>query len=73
MTFGTTFREHNTRAASAKMFYITIGYKNKVNITVAASNKNIKMHQLFSEQRIFGVHVTIVQRKIYVDLTRTCF
>ena len=56
-----------------KMFYITIGYKNKANIKVSASNKNIKMHQLFSEQRIFGVHVTIVQRKICVDLKRTCF
>ena len=72
MTFGTTLREH-TMAASANMFYIAIGYKNRANMKVAASNINIKIHQLFSEQRILGVRVTIAQRKISVDLTRTCF
>ena len=72
MTFGTTLREH-TMDASANMFHIAIGYKNKANMKVAASNINIKMHQLFSEQRILGVHVTIAQRKISVDLARTCF
>ena len=72
MTFGTTLREH-TMAASANMFYIAIGYKNRANMKVATSNINIKMHQLFSEQRILGVHVTIAQRKISVDLARTCF
>ena len=50
---------------------------------VAASNINIIIYYcyyitkyyyvLFSEQRILGVHVTIVQRKISGELTRTCF
>ena len=71
MTFGTAFREHHTMATSANMFYITIGYKNKAKMKVAASNVNIKIHQLFSEQRILGVRVTIVQREICVNLTRT--
>ena len=73
MTFGTTLREHHPMAPFANMFYITIGYKNRANMKVAASNINIKMYQLFSEQRILGVHVTIAQRKISVDLARTCF
>ena len=73
MTFGTTLREHHPMAASVNMFYITIDYKNRANMKVAASNINIKMHQLFSEQRILGVRVTIAQRKISMDLTRTCF
>ena len=73
MIFGTTLREHHSMAASANMFYIAIGYKNRANMKVAASNINIKMHQLFSEQRILGVRVTIAQRKISMDLTRTCF
>ena len=30
---------------------------------VAASNKNIKIHQLFFKQRILGVRVTSAQRK----------
>ena len=72
MTFG-TLREHHAMAASANIFYIAIGYKNKANMKVAASNINIKIHQLFSEQLIRGVRVTIAQRKISVDLTRTCF
>ena len=45
-------------AASAN---IAIDYKNKANIKVAASNINIKIHQLFSKQWIPGVRVTIVQ------------
>ena len=72
MTFGTTLREH-TMVASAVMFYIAIGYKNKANMKVAASNINIKIRQLFSEQRILDACMTIVQRKISVDLTRTYF
>ena len=60
-------------AASANMFYIAIGCKNKANMKVAASNINIKIRQMFSEQRILGVCMTTVQRKISVDLTRTCF
>ena len=45
MTFGTTLEEHVTMAASANMFYTAINYKNK-NMKEAASNKNIKIHQL---------------------------
>ena len=41
-------------AASANMFYIAIGYKNKTNMKVAASNINIKIHEQFSEQWILG-------------------
>ena len=68
MTFGTTLGEHYPIAASANMFYIAIGYKNRANMKVAASNMNIKIDQMFSEQRILGVRVTIAQRKISVDL-----
>ena len=60
-------------AASADMFFITIDYKNKTNMKVAATNENIKMHQLLSRQRILGVNVTIVEAKISRELTRTCF
>ena len=73
MAFGTTLREHHTMAAYVSMFYIAIGYKNKSNMKVADSNVNLKIHYLFSEQRIFGIYMTIVQRKVSVDLTRTCF
>ena len=72
MTFGTTLKEH-TIAASANMFYIAIVYKIKANMKVAASDINIKIRQMLFEQRIIGVCMTIVQRKISVDLTRTCF
>ena len=57
---------------SADMFYIAIDYKNKPFMKVAASNINIKIHQLFSKQWILGVCVTIAQRKTSGDLTRTC-
>ena len=48
MTFGMTLAEYLTMAASASMFYIAINYENELNMKVAASNVNIKMHQLFS-------------------------
>ena len=56
-------------AASANIFYIKIDYKNKINMKLVASNINIKImdvkiYELFSKQRILGVHVNIVQRKI---------
>ena len=73
MTFGTTLREHRTMAASGNMFYFAIGYKNKANMKVADSNINIKIHQLFSKQRILGARVTIVQQKIYLGLIQTSF
>ena len=73
MTFRTTLREHHKMHASTNIFYIGIGYKNKANMKVAASNKSIKIHQLFSEQRVLGARVTTVQRKISLNLTRTCF
>ena len=72
MTFGMTLAEHLTMAASASMFHIAIDYENEPNMKVAASNINIKIHQLFSKQRILGVSVTIAQRKTSGDLTRTC-
>ena len=72
MTFETTLlAEHLTIAASANIFHIAI--EHKTNINAAASNINIKIHQLFSEQRILAVFVIIVQRKTSVDLTRNCF
>ena len=37
-----TLGEHLTMAASAKMFYIAIDYKNKTYLEVAVSNINIK-------------------------------
>ena len=72
MSFGLTLAEHLTMAASASMFYIAIDYKNEPNMKVAANNINIKIHQLFSKQRILGVRVTIAQRETSGNLTRTC-
>ena len=72
MTSGITLAEHLTMAASASMFYIAIGYKNEANIKVAASNVNIKIHQLFSKQRILGVCMTIAHRRTSGELARTC-
>ena len=71
--FPNHFSRVPTMAASADMFFITIDYKNKTNMKVAATNENIKMHQLLSRQRILGVNVTIVEAKISRELTRTCF
>ena len=45
------------------MFYIAIDYENEPNMKVAASNVNIKIHQLFFKKRILGVRVTIAQWK----------
>ena len=67
-----TLAEHLTMAASASMYYIAIDYKNEPNMKVAASNVNIKIHQLFSKQRILGVGVTIAHQKTSGNLTRTC-
>ena len=72
MTFGMTLAEHHAMAASANMFYFAIDYENELNMKVAASNINIKIHQLFSKQPILGICVTIAQRKTSGDLTRTC-
>ena len=63
MPFGLTLAEHLTMAASANMFYFAIDYENELNMKVAASNAKIKIHQLFFKQRIFGVRLTIAQRK----------
>ena len=54
------------------MFYVAINYNIKTNVKVAASSIKIKTHQLLSKQQILDVRVTIVQREISVDLTRTC-
>ena len=72
MTFGMTLAEHLTMTASASMYCIAIDYKNEPNMKVAASNVNIKIHQLFSKQRILGVRVTITHWKTTGDLKRTC-
>ena len=63
--------EHLTMAASASMFYIAINYENELNMKVAASNLNIKIHKLFSKQQILDVRETIARRKISGGLTRT--
>ena len=42
--------------------------KNKTNVKVEDSNANIKTHQWFFKQRIFGFRVTIVHREILVDI-----
>ena len=71
MTFGMTLAEHLTMAASTSMYCIAIDYKNEPNMKVAASNVNIKIHQLFSKQRIIGVRVTIAQGKTSGGWTQT--
>ena len=63
MTFGMTLAEYLTKAASANMFYFAIDYENETNMKVAASNVNIKIHQLFFKKWILGVRMTIAQRK----------
>ena len=63
MAFGMTLAEHLMKAASANMFYFAIYYENEPNMRVAASNVNIKIHQLFFKKQILGVRVTIAQRK----------
>ena len=65
-----TLAEPFTMAASANMFYFAINYENEPNMKVAASNVNIKTHQLFFKQRILGVRVTIAQQKTSGGLTR---
>ena len=59
MNFRMTLAEHLTTASSASMSYITIDYENEPNMEVAASNVNIKIHQLFSKKRVPGVRVII--------------
>ena len=72
MTFGMTLAEHITKGTSASMFYIAIGYKNEPNMKVAASNINIRIHQLFYKQWILAVGLTIAHWKTSGDLARTC-
>ena len=62
MAFGITLVEQFTMTASASMFYIAIGYKNKTNMKVAASNINIKINQLVAKQGILGICVTTAQQ-----------
>ena len=71
MIFGMTLVEHLRMAASAYMFYFAIDYENELNMKVAASNVNIKIHQLFFKQGTFGVRVTITQQKTSGGLKRT--
>ena len=49
MTFEVTLGKTLMMAASPKMFYITINYKNKTYMEVAPSNLNIEIHQLLSK------------------------
>ena len=42
-----TLAEHFTMAASANLFYFATDCENELNMKVAASNVNIKIHQLF--------------------------
>ena len=55
--------EHLTVANSANMFHFAIDYGNEPNMKAAASNINIKIHQLLFKQRVLGVRVTTAQRK----------
>ena len=55
------FGEHLIMAASSNKFYIAFDYKNKRNTKGPSRNINIKMHQLFSQQRILDVRLTITQ------------
>ena len=48
MTFGATLGKHLIPPASANIFYVAIDYKNKTYMEVAATNINIKIHQLLS-------------------------
>ena len=48
MNFGATLEENLMMAAFANMFYIAIDYKSKTYMKVAASNINIKIHQLLN-------------------------
>ena len=73
MTFGMTLGEHLTEAASTNMFYFAINYENEPNMKVAASNVNVKVHQLFFKKRILGVRVAITQRKTLVGLDTNWF
>ena len=57
--------------ASANMFYFAIDYENEPNVKLAASNVNIKIHQLFFKQQILGVRVIIAQRESSGSLTWT--
>ena len=72
MTFGMTLAEQVTMIASASMYYIALGYKNEPNLKVADSKVNIKIHPLFSKQRIPGVCLTIAHWKTSGDVTHTC-
>ena len=71
MTSGMTLAEHFTMDASVSMFYIANNYENELNMKVAASNVNIKIHQLSSKQGILGVREKIAQRKTSGGLRQT--
>ena len=73
MTFRKTLAEHLTMAASANMFCFAIDHDFEPSMKVAASNVNIKIHQLVFKHRILGVRVTIAQWKTSGGLTRTDF
>ena len=67
MTFGITVEEHLVMADSASTFYIAIDYNNKAHVKIVAINRDIIIHQLFPNQWILGVCVTIAQPKSGLD------
>ena len=69
----TTSGEHLRTAVATNMIYIAINSKKKTNVKVASNNINFRIYKLLSKQQVHGVHVTIEQRKIWKDLTRTYF
>ena len=48
MTFGMTLGERVKMTTSASLFYVATDYEIETNMKVAASNINIKAHELFS-------------------------
>ena len=71
-TFETTLGEQLSVAASANKFHMGIDYNSKTKYESSNQYNKHKIHRLFSKQQILGIRVIIVQRKISLDLTRTC-
>ena len=61
--FWSNFKRGPHDGCYAITFYIATDNKNKANVKLAATNINMKMHQLFSKERILVVHATNEQQK----------
>ena len=72
MTFEMTLGEHPRWLLLLVCFILQLTIRMNQIWKCAASNRNIKIHKLFSRQRILGVRVTIVKRKTSGGLKRTC-